>query len=160
MKRILHIALLTLFLGILAAPEASAQWWGGSDNRSLYLWGTPNVQLDVDPTSEGAGAQDEDNSTLLIWGRGRQNSKITVSTFSPGQQFDLFVEATNVSRANATGRIQLRDGMQETTLLTNVRKNNFGSARLVYTASASIENGSTEYGLSDVHTVTYTVTDM
>jgi hypothetical protein len=159
MKRILHISFLTLLLGLLMAPESSAQR-RDSGSRSLYLWGSPNVQLEIDPTAQGSEAQDEDDSTYLIWGRGSSQSKITVSTFSPGQQFDLFVEATGVSQAKSTGRIQLRDGMQETTLLTKVKKDKYGSARLVYTASASIESGSSEYGMGDVHTITYTVTDL
>lgn len=159
MKRLLHISLLALFLGTLVAPQATAQW-SGSKNRSLYLWGSPAVQLEVDPSAMGDDAEDSDQSTFLIWGRGNSHSKITVSTFSPGQQFDLFVEATDVNGAKSTGRIELRDGMQDTTMLTKVNKNKIGSARIVYTASASIENGSSEYGLSDVHTVTYTVTDL
>jgi|GEM_PF-1545293 len=165
MKRIIHISLLTLLIALFGAADASAQKGpkGGdsfSSARTLHLSGSPNVQLVLEPSMNGNKAQDQDDTTQLVWGRGDTKSKITVSTFAPGQQYDLYVEATDVDNAKAAGKITLRDGMRDQVLLVNVKKNKIGSARLVYTASASIENGSSESGSSDVHTVTYTVTDM
>ena len=167
MTRILYIALFSLILALAGTTDVSAQAWGkggknggSNDTRTLQLVGSPNVRLTLEHGMTNGEAQDQDDTTELVWGKGGSRSKITVSTFSPGQQFDLFVEATSVTNAKQAGRVQLRDGMQDQTLLVDVKKNKIGSARIVYTASSTIEDGSTEYGLSDVHTVTYTVTDM
>ena len=167
MTRSLYIAFFSLILTLAAPPEVCAQAWGkGGKNGghggapTLQLVGSPNVRLTLEPGMLSAEAGDQDDTTELVWGKGRSKSKITVSTFSPGQQFDLFVEALNVKNARNVGRVQLQDGMRDQTLLVNVKKNKIGSARIVYSASSTIEDGSTEYGLSDVHTVTYTVTDM
>ncbi len=165
MKRILNISLLSLLIALIGVADVSAQGKGkkgGSwdSNRTLHLSGSPNIQLELEPGLMDSEATDEDGSTQLVWGRGNSKSKITVSTFAPGQQFELEVEATDVDNAKSVGKIKLRDGMQDRNLLVNVKKNKIGSARLVYTASASIENGSSDSGSTDVHTVTYTVTDM
>lgn len=167
MTRSLYIAFLSLILALVAIPQVSAQAWGkggrnggSGDTRTLQLVGSPNVRLSLEPGMSRIEARDQDDTTELAWGKGSSKSKITVSTFSPGQQFDLYVEAINVKNARNVGRVRLKDGMQDQTLLVNVKKNKMGSARIVYSASSTIEDGSTEYGLSDVHTVTYTVTDM
>jgi len=115
--------------------------------------------LDVEVGATTQTAESTDDSTTLFWGRPGTRSKVTVSTFSPGQRFDLFVEAEGVRNGKSNGAVQLVDGMMDTDLIVNIKSRKWGSARLRYTASASVEQGSTSTDFSDVHTVTYTITD-
>jgi len=167
LKRTLHITFLLTAIAILGASASSAQKKPGNGNsasqsaqREIHLSGSPMIGLTLNPSLVESVTTDQDDTTLLTWGEGNGRSKITVSTFSPGQQYDLVVEATEVDNARASGPITLIDGMQDRDLIVNVHKNKIGSARLVYTASTTIENGNSDTGSSDVHTVTYTVTDM
>lgn len=161
MKRLSLITLLLLLLPAGVHAQGNSPGAGDGDARTMQLIGSPSVQLTIEPSAWGSEvAEDSDESTTLMWSRGQSRSKITVSTFSPGQQFDLFVEAVGVDNGQASGRIKLVDGMADTDLVVRLNKNKSGSARIVYTASASVSEGNSQSGFSDVHTVTYTVTDM
>ena len=161
MTRSLYITLLLLLLPSGVHAQGNARGATDGDARTMQLIGAPNVQLSIEPTALGSEmTEDSDDSTTLMWSRGQSRSKITVSTFSPGQQFDLYVEAVSVDNGQASGRIKLVDGMADTDLVVRLNKNKSGSARIVYTASASVSDGNSQTGFSDVHTVTYTVTDM
>lgn len=136
--------------------EARAQSW----KSSLHIVGSPAIQLDARPQGfDSSVAQDEDDSTLLIWGRRKQKSKVTVSTFSPGQRFELTIEAASTRNGKSTGSIKLVDGMMDTDLIVNIQKKKAGLARLRYVANVTLEQGNTETEFADVHTVTYTITD-
>ena len=150
--------LLLLLLVSTTALDSQAQ--KDCDNSGLYLMGAPQVELQVTPKTWGSGpSSDSDDSTNLIWSNAKNKSKVTVSTFSPDQQFGLFVEAVDVDNARSGGTIRLIDGMMDTDLIVNIKNKESGSARLVYTAEATIDQGSSDDGYSDVHTVTYTLTD-
>lgn len=161
MKRLFHIALLLLFVPATALGQGRSFESGSAVSRSMQLVGSPSLQLSVSASGFGDEvAEDTDDSTVLIWSEGESRSKITVSTFSPGQQFDLYVEADDVDNGRSTGRIKLVDGMRDTDLVVGMNMNKSGSARIVYRARASVSDGNSQSGFSDVHTVTYTVTDM
>lgn len=161
MKRLLHISLLLLLAPTAALGQGKGFEKASKESRSMHLVGSPNLQLTLSASGLGDDdATDSDDSTVLLWSEGDSRSKITVSTFSPGQQFDLYVEAEDVDNARGAGRIQLVDGMRDTDLVVGMHKNKSGSARIVYTARASVSDGNSQTGFSDVHTVTYTVTDM
>lgn len=153
MKTLLYISLISL-LGLLTSNlDAQAQ------NASLILVGSPAVQLNALVSGfDSAVATDENDSTLLVWSKTKNKSKVTVSTFSPGQKFDLFVEATKTRSGKSTGRIKLVDGMMDTDLVVNIKKKKAGYAHIRYVTQVRIEQGNTESDFADVHTVTFTIT--
>ena len=59
----------------------------------------------------------------------------------------------------SVGRVKLVDGMMETNLIVSIKRKKMGSASLRYSVAASLEQGNTDTDLTDVHTVTYTITD-
>lgn len=161
MKRLLHISFLLLMAPTAAFGQGKSFEKGSKESRSIQLVGSPNLQLTLSASGLGDdNAEDTDDSTVLMWSEGESRSKITVSTFSPGQQFDLYVEADDVDNGRGAGRVKLVDGMRDTDLVVGMNKNKSGSARIVYSARASVSDGNSQSGFSDVHTVTYTVTDM
>ena len=112
-------------MSAMAQGKSGANTW--DDARTMQLVGSPNVQLTVQASGFSSdSAEDSDDSTALMWSQGSSRSKITVSTFSPSQKFDLFVEAEGVDNAQSAGRIQLVDGMSDTNLIVNVKKNKSG----------------------------------
>jgi len=149
--RFLHILALGALLGVLAAP-ASAQ--------RLMMLGGGAVQLSVEPSPYGGDAfQDTDESTRILWNQTEARSKVTVSTFAPGQTYRLYAEAVRVKRGTPVGRVELRDGMHDTDLIVNIQKKKAGFANIRYIAEATIGDASSETGLSDQHTVTFTLTE-
>ena len=88
-----------------------------------------------------------------------RNWKITVNSTCPGQNFDLSVVATNVTRGTAAPEVTLLSGNPAIDFITGIGPSFWQSysCRLNYTASATFAQGnSTEVG-NDVHTVTYTL---
>lgn len=151
MQRLLHILFLAALFGALATP-ASAQ--------RLMMLGSAAVQLSVSPSPYGGETyQDTDDSTQILWDETRSRSKVTVSTFAPGQTYRLYAEAVNVKRGKPAGRVALRDGMNDTDLIVNIRKGKAGFANIRYIAEAAITDESSETGASDQHTVTFTLTE-
>jgi len=133
---------------------------GNAQKTKLSLVGAPNVRLDARLSGTGdVAAVDEDDSTQLTWKGAKRRSKVTVSTFSPGQRFDLFVEATEARNGVASGQIQLRDGMMPTDLIVNISRKKKGTSRIRYLAQASIEQGHTSMDVSDIHHISFTMTD-
>jgi len=149
--RFLHILVLAGLFGVLVAP-ASAQ--------RLMMLGSGAVQLNVSPSPhEGGTYRDTDESTRILWNQARSRSKVTVSTFAPGQSYRLYAEAVNVKRGVSVGRVELRDGMHDTDLIVNIEKKKAGFANIRYIAEADITDGSDETAMSDQHTVTFTLTE-
>ncbi len=154
MKQFFNISTLGLLLVLPAPSGAQAQRSG------LYLSGAPAIRLSARIGGIATSiARDSDDTTTLIWSGRKQSSKVTVSTFSPGQKFDLYVEATHSKNGKSVGRVKLVDGMMETNLIVSIKRKKMGSASLRYSVAASLEQGNTDTDLTDVHTVTYTITD-
>ncbi len=147
-----HIWILCLIM--FSVYDVSAQ------KTKLSLVGAPNIHLDarVSGVFESV-AMDDDNSTELKWQGAKRHSKVTVSTFSPGQRFDLIIEATNTKNGVSSGQIQLRDGMMPTDLIVNLRRRKKGHSRIRYLVQASIEQGHTDLDVSDIHHISFTMTD-
>jgi len=88
-----------------------------------------------------------------------RTQKITVSTSCSGQDYNLAVVATNVTKGNAAPEVSLVNGNPETDLVTDIPLGLFSYATctLNFTASESFSQGnSIELG-DDVHTITYTI---
>jgi len=131
-----------------------------AQKSALNILGSPAIRLNPSFSSSlDDVARDSDDTTILRWGGGHAKSKISVSTFCPGQKFTLFVKASNLSRGTASGRRELRDGMSDVDLIYNISKGKKGTASLVYETEVRLEAGSTETDFADIHSVTYTFTD-
>lgn len=158
MKKTLSIALLTMFLGLISAVtvhEVSAQ------KNALYLVNFGTVNLDLSrTTAAGNLVPDEDSNTRLVWTEPSYRSKVTVSTFAPDQKFILTAEATRVKNGKSVGAVRLVDGMLDTDLIINIKKKKSGWARISYRAESSIQDGNSMDDGMDVHTVTFTLTEI
>ena len=103
---------------------------------------------------------DTDDRTRLMWFfPPARPSKIVVSTVAPGQDFQLFVEATSIIGGNPQPEVQLINGMAPQDFIRDVS----GIFRLVGRANLSYRAESSASGNSgsgtDVHTVVYTWID-
>ncbi len=151
-KKIYYIIVLVTMVTL--PREVTAQ------NGSLRIRNAPVVNLEL----RGAGLDGEilpvsDERTRITWKDSRTDSKITVSTFAPGQRFSLTVEAIQVKNGSSAGRITLEDGMMDKDLIRNIRKHKKGGAKLRYRASARMDQGNSLDAGMDVHTITFTLTE-
>lgn len=147
-----------MFLGLISAVtvhEVSAQ------KNALYLVNFGTVNLDLSrTTAAGNLVPDEDSNTRLVWTEPSYRSKVTVSTFAPDQKFILTAEATRVKNGKSVGAVRLVDGMLDTDLIINIKKKKSGWARISYRAESSIQDGNSMDDGMDVHTVTFTLTEI
>jgi hypothetical protein len=148
-----RILLIAALLGALAAPDAAAQ----GRRARLLLLGSRNIRLNIQPGFSGAGSATDDRTNML-WLGASETTKMTVSTFAPGQKVALSVEAEGVTRGDATGVVQLVDGMADTDLIVNIPAGGIGFAGITYRAETSAEDGIPPGG-SETHTVTFTITE-
>lgn len=142
---------------LLAATLATSPLVQRAEAQRLVLQGPAVVQLDISPDMTGYGS-DEDADTRLRWRQVRNPSKVTVSTFAPGQTVRLTVDPENVVRGTPVGTVMLTDGMPDANLIVNITHRGAGSADLRYTAQIDAEDGLPPGG-TEVHTVTYTITE-
>jgi len=86
-------------------------------------------------------------------------SKITVSASCPGQDYNLSVLATNVTRGVAAPQVSLLNGNPATDFVTSIPRTGFTTAtcKLQFTASAAFSDGNSAELGDDVYTITYTI---
>lgn len=114
-----------------------------------------NVTLTIDSASSGSDPDDATDSTTadLSWTTNEASKKITVDTDLVSPTYGLTVEATTVSGGTSAGVVSLSTTAQD--FVTGIATTT-GSCDLSYTGSATSGDGTG----SDVHTVTYTITDV
>ncbi len=86
-------------------------------------------------------------------------SKITVATSCPGQSYDLYIVATNVTKGVAAPQVSLVNGNPATDLITSIPTTGSTNATctLQFTASSTFSQGNSSEVGDDVHTITYTI---
>ena len=113
-----------------------------------------NITLTINTATAGSQPTDAvDNTTCdLAWSTNQSSKKITVQTSLGSPTFALKVAAQNVSGGTAGSEVTVSTSAQDfvSSISTTV-----GSCDLQYTASATLSDGTG----SDVHTITYTMTD-
>lgn len=113
-----------------------------------------NITLTVNTATAGSepDAATDNTSCDLLWTTNETSKKITVATDQGSPTFTLKVVAQNVSGGTAASEVTLSTSAQD--FVTGVGTTT-GSCDLSYTVSATASDGTG----SDVHTVTYTLTD-
>jgi hypothetical protein len=113
-----------------------------------------NITLTINTASAGSEPDDAvDNTTCdLAWTTNQATKKITAETDLAAPTFALKVLAQNVTGGTAAAEVTL--STTATDFVTGVATTT-GGCDLQYTASATAAQGTG----SDVHTVTYTLTD-
>lgn len=113
-----------------------------------------NITLTINSATAGSQPTDAvDNSTCdLAWSTNQSSKKITVQTSLGSPNFSLKVAAQNVTGGTAGSEVTIGTSAQDfvSSISTTV-----GSCDLQYTASATLSDGTG----SDVHTITYTLSD-
>ncbi len=114
-----------------------------------------DVSLTINTASAGSEltSQNDNTTTDLNWTTNEASKKITIVSNLASPNYTLTVEAQNASGGTAAGVISL-----STTAIDFVTgiSNTVGTCDLSYTASATVASGAG----SDIHTVTYTITDV
>ncbi len=158
MNKKIHIAIVALFFWLASvgpARDAAAQ----KNSLQLVNYGPVTLNLSRMMASGDLEAED-DSKTVLVWSRPMHNSKVTVSTFAPDQKFVLTVEAVKVKGGRAVGAVRLVDGMLDTDLIVGLKRKKHGRARIRYRAESAVEDGNSVDDGLDVHTVTFTLTEI
>lgn len=145
-----HILLPALLVAVLPLLQPAAA-------QRLGLQGSSLVQLNISPDATGYGS-DENADTRIRWRQVRNPSKVTVSTFAPGQTVRLTLDPENVVRGTPVGPVELTDGMPDADLIVNITERGAGSADLRYTAEINAEDGLPPGG-TERHTVIFTITE-
>jgi len=113
-----------------------------------------NIVLTISTATPGAEPDDAtDATTSLDWTTNDTGKKITAATDNAGATFTLQVNATGVTGGTSAGQITLSTTPADyvTGIATTV-----GGCTSTYTASATAAQGNG----SDVHVVTFTLTDV
>ena len=113
-----------------------------------------NITLTINTATAGQEPTDAvDNTTCdLDWTTNQANKKVTVATDLGAPTFTLKVVAQNVTGGTAAAEVTLSTTAAD--FVTGIATTT-GGCDLQYTASATVSQGTG----SDVHTVTYTLTD-
>ena len=113
-----------------------------------------NPTLTINSATAGSGLDDAtDNTSVdLGWSTNEASKKITVATSLGSASFALKVVAQSVSGGTAAAQVTL--STTATDFVTGIA-NAAGGCDLSYTASAAASDGTG----SDIHTITYTLTD-
>lgn len=151
---------LTLFMGMTGWTSAFGQ------TLNFNSGGGPITLTILSATAGSEPVDATDNSSEIYWDANfGVPAKMTVSTISPGQNFDLFLLLSVPDQgAAAQGvvqpEVQLVDGMLDTDLMTGIPSTlpgRQGFGILEYRATATVADGtSTELG-DDSHIVTITL---
>ena len=150
-------------IAVLALGLATMVMAASSDNHTVTVTVTAinevgisggNVTLTINSATPGSEPDDATDSTTtdLLWTTNESTKKITVDTDLAAPDFTLTVEAASVSGGTSAGEVTLSTTAQD--FVTGVSTTT-GSCDLSYTASATASDGTG----SEVHTVTYTITD-
>lgn len=155
MKIVLKFLFASLVIGFLVSDvsECSAQ-------RLHLTGGTVRLTIGA-PLAPGLNPQsDSISKNRLMWlFPSRRPNKIVVSTVAPGQDFFLFVQATNVRGGLAQSEVELVTGMVPQDFIRNIsgRTSMVGRATLTYRAEAPAASGNSVSAGTERHTVTYTL---
>ncbi len=120
-------------------------------SQTLAIHGGLQIELVMDPVYAPTASN---GSARISWNKASTRSKLIVSTFAPGQRYDLSVEAENAKRAISTGEVQLSDGAPAMDFLRDVEARRAGHADLRYRTQVTANESTGQ----DVHTITYTLT--
>jgi len=159
MRRILMLGLGLILLGCLTTAATAGSTANhtvtvtvNSINEVAIVGG--NLTLTISTATAGSNPNNATNSTTcdLNWTTNDTGKKITVVTNLAVQKFTLKVVAANVSGGTAAAQVTITDTPADfvTAVATTL-----GTCDLSYTAIATAAQGTG----SDVHTVTYTLTD-
>lgn len=157
-SRLFVLAVVTVFVGLAGVAGAAS-----SDNHTVTVQVNAvneiglsggNITLTVDTAVPGSDLTGPtDNTTCdLAWTTNQASKKVTVQTDQAAPSFTLKVAAQNVSGGTAAAEVTLSTTAQD--FVTGISQT-VGSCDLAYTASATAAQGTG----SDVHTITYTITD-
>jgi len=112
-----------------------------------------DITLTISSATPGSDPTDAtDNTCGLDWTTNEASKKITVESDQASPTFTLKVQASSVTGGSGTAQVTITNAAQD--FVTGVATTT-GSCTLDYTASATAAQGTG----SDVHTITYTITD-
>ena len=113
-----------------------------------------NPTLTINSATAGSGLDDATDNTSadLDWSTNDTSKKITAATNLASPNFTLKVAAENVTGGTAASQVTLTTVAAD--FVTSIA-NTAGGCDLSYTASATVTDGTG----SDIHTITYTLTD-
>jgi hypothetical protein len=157
-KLIVGVAVLGGLLGLIGLAMA-----GYTDNHTVTVQvqaineaaiSGGNLTLTINTATAGQEPDDAVDNTMcdLAWTTNEASKKITVETDLAAPNFTLKVVAQNVTGGTAASEVTLSTTADD--FVTGVATTT-GGCDLQYTASATAAQGTG----SDVHTVTYTLTD-
>lgn len=157
MRKLSSLALCAILSSL--SPVAFA---GSSDSHTVTVTVTAinevaitggNVTLTINSATAGSEPDaKQDTSTSLAWTSNQSNKKITVATDQAAPAFSLSATAASVTGGTSAGAVVLSTAAAD--FVTGIATTT-GSCTLQYDASATAADGSG----SDVHTVTFTLTD-
>jgi hypothetical protein len=130
----------------------------GARAQIQVLGGNPVITV-ANGVAGGSLTPAANTTCTLRWRRQDVVTRLTVSASCPGQRFSLSVEGTNVSDGVAAPRVMLVDGMSATNLITSIPPGNppWKTCTLLYTASATFEQGNSAELGNDSYLITYTL---
>jgi hypothetical protein len=113
-----------------------------------------DIVLTINSATAGSDPDSENDATTgLLWTTNETGKKITVETDNAAQNFTLKVVATGVTGGTAAAEVTLTT--TPTNYVTGIAET-LGGCTSSYTASATAAQGTG----SDVHVVTFTITDV
>ena len=151
MKFVLRHQTILAVLGFVLVSKSRAQ--------AISITGGNQTMTISAGTAGGQPISVSNTACTLRYKKQVKISKITVATSCPGQSYNLYVVATNVTKGVAAPQVSLVNGNPATDFITGISASGAANAtcKLQYTASSTFSQGnSTEVG-DDVHTITYTI---
>ena len=151
MRHILHHLSFLIVLGFIFVSKISAQ--------AISITGGNQTMTITTGTAGGQPVSVLNTACTLTYRKQAAISKITVSTSCPGQDYNLSILATNVTRGVAAPQVSLVNGNPATDFITSIPRTGFTSAtcKLQFTASATFSDGNSAELGDDVYTITYTI---